>query len=54
MALIATALIMFVVALPRNGQVVGFLRNRNGVQAFYMMLIISLLALGLVITAAGG
>ena len=54
MALIATALIMFVVALPRKGEVVGFLRNRSGVQAFYMMLIILLLALGLVVSAAGG
>lgn len=48
--MMVAAIIMFLLALPRQGQVVGFLRNRDSTQAVYMMTIILLLALGLVIT----
>jgi hypothetical protein len=48
--LVALGIIMFVLALPRQGQVVGFLRGRDGMQSFYMMLIILFVFLGLVIT----
>jgi hypothetical protein len=47
--LIGIAFIMFLLALPREGRVVGFLR-RDSMQALYMMTIILLFALGLVIS----
>ena len=50
LALFATGVIMFVVGLPRHGEVVGFLRNRDRTQALYMMAIILLLALGGTVT----
>jgi hypothetical protein len=50
LAMLAIAIIMFVAGLPRHRQVVGFLRNRDSMQALYMMVIVSLLALGSIVT----
>jgi hypothetical protein len=49
LVLVALGITMFVLALPRQGQVVGFLR-RDSLQAIYMILIVFVLALGLIIT----
>jgi hypothetical protein len=46
LVMIGIALLMFVVSMPRHGQVVGFLRDRDNAQAFYVMLMILLLAVG--------
>ena len=50
--LFAAALLLFWIALPRQGQVVGFLRGRDGMQSFYMMVIILLVFTGLTIAIA--
>jgi hypothetical protein len=50
LVLAALGVIMFLIALPRHGQVVGFLRGRDTAQALYMMTVILLLALGLIVT----
>jgi hypothetical protein len=43
---------MLLIALPRRGEVVGFLRHRDGRQAFYMMVLILVLCIGIVVTLA--
>ena len=52
LVLAALGIIMFALALPRQGQVVGFLRDRDGMQSFYMMVIILLVFTGLTIAIA--
>jgi hypothetical protein len=50
LAMIGVAVVLFVIAIPRRGEVVGFLRGRDGLQAFYAMGLLFLLAVGIVIT----
>jgi hypothetical protein len=50
LGLIGASFLMFLIALPRRGEVVGFLRYRDGAQAFYMMALIIVLCLGIVVT----
>ena len=49
--LIGTAVFMFVIALPRKGEPVGFLRNRDGLQSVYAMIFVGLLVTGLAVKA---
>lgn len=49
LTLIGAAVLMFVVALPRKGEPVGFLRNRDGLQSAYAMIFVGLLVTGVAI-----
>ena len=44
--LMVLAVVMFLVAIPRNGEVVGFLRRRENVQAFYSLALIFIFFFG--------
>jgi hypothetical protein len=50
LVLAALGVCMFLLSLPRQGQVVGFLRGRDTGQALYMMTVVLLFALGLIVT----
>jgi hypothetical protein len=50
MLLIALSVAMLVSALPRGGQVVGFLRNRDWLEASYVVAIASLFMRGVIVT----
>ena len=52
--MIAAAIGMLFLAMPRQGQVVGFLRGRDNVQNLYALLIVILVALGGVLAVTGG
>jgi hypothetical protein len=52
LGLIGASFLMLLIALPRRGEVVGFLRYRDGAQAVYMMVLILVLCLGIVVTLA--
>jgi hypothetical protein len=49
LVLIGTALLMFVIALPRKGEAVGFLRNRDWLQSVYAMIFVGLLVTGVAV-----
>ncbi len=51
LVLIGTAILMFIIALPRKGVPVGFLRDRDGLQSAYAMLFVGLLVTGLAVKA---
>jgi hypothetical protein len=46
LAMLGLALFMFVVAIPRHGQVVGFLRGRSTLETSYTLVLLSLLVVG--------
>jgi hypothetical protein len=46
LVLLGAGIVLFVIALPRHGEVVRFLRYREGLQALYMMVLILLLCIG--------
>jgi hypothetical protein len=50
LVLLGVGIAMFFIALPRHGEVVRFLRYRDGLQAFYVMVFILLICLGGTIT----
>jgi len=54
--LLALAILMVFLGRPREGQVVGFMRGRPNVQAWYSMalLIMGSLGIALVVFASGG
>jgi hypothetical protein len=49
LVLIGAALLMFIVALPRRGEPVGFLRNRDWLQSAYAMIFVGLLVTGVAV-----
>jgi hypothetical protein len=51
--MIGASFALFIVALPRHGEVVGFLRERHTLQAIHMMAVILLFVLGGAITLSG-
>jgi hypothetical protein len=51
LGLIGLSVLMFLIALPRRGEVVGFLR-RDGAQAAYMMALILILCIGITVSLA--
>jgi hypothetical protein len=51
--LIALSIAMFVSALPRRGEVVGFLRNRDWLEASYVVAIASLFMGGIIVIVLG-
>ena len=50
LGMIGASFLMLLIALPRHGEVVGFLRHRDGAQFFYTMALILALSLGIVVT----
>lgn len=46
LAMVGLAIFLFVVAIPRKGEVVGFLRGRSGLEAAYTILLLCLLVVG--------
>jgi hypothetical protein len=52
LGLIGASFLMLLIALPRRGEVVGFLRYRDAAQSLYMMVLILVLCLGIVVTLA--
>jgi hypothetical protein len=54
LGLLGASLVLFLAALPRRGEVVGFLRGRDGLQAAYMIALILLLCMGLTVAAGLG
>ena len=51
--LIALSGAMLVFALPRRGQVVGFLRDRDWLQASYVVAIVTLFIGGIIVAVFG-
>jgi hypothetical protein len=46
LAMVGVALFMFVIAIPRQGEVVGFLRGRSTLETAYTLVLLSLLVVG--------
>ncbi len=46
---IGASILMFVIAIPRNGEVVRFLRNRDGLQATYVITFLALMVVGIAV-----
>jgi hypothetical protein len=46
LAMVGVALFMFLVAIPRHGEVVGFLRDRSTLETAYTLVLLSLLVIG--------
>jgi hypothetical protein len=46
LAMIGLGIFMFVVAIPRKGEVVGFLRNRSLLETSYTLALLVLLVVG--------
>jgi len=45
-AMLGGSVFLFLIAMPRRGEVVWYLRDRDGRQAVYLMLLILLFVLG--------
>jgi hypothetical protein len=50
LAMFVTAIFLFVMALPRHGEVVWYLKDRDGAQSLYMMFLVGLLASGAILS----
>jgi hypothetical protein len=53
LGMMAASTLMFLIAAPRRGEVVTFLKDRDGLQTVYMMVLIGLLVFGAAITTNG-
>ena len=49
-AMLAISIFLFVMALPLHGEVVWYLRDRDGAQSIYMMVLVGLLASGAILS----
>ena len=52
-AMLAASVILFLIAMPRRGKIVWYLRDRDGRQAVYLMFLILLFVLGGVFIISG-
>jgi hypothetical protein len=50
LALSAAAIFLFVIALPKDGEVVWYLRDKDSAQSLYMMLLIGMLSTGAILS----
>lgn len=48
-SLVVISIVMLAMALPRHGEVVGFLRDRDLLQSTYMMVVVALFSAGVFI-----
>jgi hypothetical protein len=46
LTLLGLAVVMFLAAIPRHGEVVGFLRGRDNVQALYGLAFVAMVFVG--------
>ena len=53
LVLLGLAVLMYLAAKPRHGEVVGFLRGSGNAQALYALTLVSLLAVGSLMTIFG-
>jgi hypothetical protein len=51
--LIGLAVVMFLAAIPRPGEVVGFLRDKDNMQAAYALALVAMLFVGIVLIVLG-
>jgi hypothetical protein len=52
-AMLGASVILFLIAMPRRGEVVWYLRDRDGRQAGYLMFLMLMFLLGGVFTISG-
>jgi hypothetical protein len=51
--MLGAGVFMFAIAIPRGGEPVAFLRDRDGLETPYTMLLVSLIFIGAAFTVAG-
>jgi hypothetical protein len=51
--LLGLAVVMFIAAIPRHGEVVGFLRGKENVQAAYALAFVAMLFVGIALIIFG-